>query len=436
MKQDGKIGFGTLSPSTNLEILSFGSIGSIKIQGGQRLGEFGVNGNGPFIFSQTAGGSMSWFTKDFSGNTGRRMFLSSNGNLCIGGNLVPSEKLFVEGSIKTTGSLFANNIISESITTDSIQINQGLSVENIKVNNSIEVGVNSIKIGGTSVGGPDLMTISSGKFTIGRFAGIVGPNLPNPLTDIDLGIGVFPQTKLHISQESLVDGESTIRLGYTRTAGTGGGGGNGNGGFGNSSIWDISSILDGTKSTLEIGSQTTNENSVRITSTEPNQSGGLLHIAVTGPVGGAVGHRPLTFSKVSSDGLFMLDWGFQMNAGNTPTLQIFRAKRVLSGPGAPQFGTPIEITWDGIVGAREIIVQTAPLPDYVFDSNYNLMTLTELEKYIDANKHLPGIPSASDVEEQGGLHVGAMQIQLLEKVEELTLYVIELKKEIDELKYK
>ena len=57
----------------------------------------------------------------------------------------------------------------------------------------------------------------------------------------------------------------------------------------------------------------------------------------------------------------------------------------------------------------------------------------ELEASIKQNKHLPGIPSAAVVEAEG-IEVGAMQVQMMEKIEELTLYIIELQKQIDALK--
>lgn len=73
-------------------------------------------------------------------------------------------------------------------------------------------------------------------------------------------------------------------------------------------------------------------------------------------------------------------------------------------------------------------------PDYVFDENYNLMPLDELKSNLNENKHLPGLPSAKSVEENGGYHVGEMQKKLLEKVEELTLYVIKLNDENKDLR--
>ncbi|OGU38943.1 MAG: hypothetical protein A2X61_04475 [Ignavibacteria bacterium GWB2_35_12] len=64
---------------------------------------------------------------------------------------------------------------------------------------------------------------------------------------------------------------------------------------------------------------------------------------------------------------------------------------------------------------------------------YQLSTLDELENYIKQNKHLPDIPSATEVE-ANGIQLGEMQGKLLKKIEELTLYVIELKKEIKQIK--
>lgn len=66
--------------------------------------------------------------------------------------------------------------------------------------------------------------------------------------------------------------------------------------------------------------------------------------------------------------------------------------------------------------------------DYVFESDYELKTPDELAAYLEHNKHLPGIPPASEVE-TSGIALGAMDARLLEKVEELTLYVIRLQKQ-------
>ncbi|MFZ1678474.1 MAG: hypothetical protein WAT91_14435 [Saprospiraceae bacterium] len=72
-------------------------------------------------------------------------------------------------------------------------------------------------------------------------------------------------------------------------------------------------------------------------------------------------------------------------------------------------------------------------PDYVFGNNYDLLPLAELKSFIATNNHLPNIPKASEVE-NNGFEVGEMNRKLLEKVEELTLYIINLQDQIDELK--
>ena len=91
---------------------------------------------------------------------------------------------------------------------------------------------------------------------------------------------------------------------------------------------------------------------------------------------------------------------------------------------------------NGEILAKSVRVNTGSTywPDYLFGEDYNLMRLRELEQYVNTHKHLPGIPSAQEVEEQGDIDLGTMNALLLEKVEELTRYVIDLQNQIDELK--
>lgn len=72
--------------------------------------------------------------------------------------------------------------------------------------------------------------------------------------------------------------------------------------------------------------------------------------------------------------------------------------------------------------------------DYVFAKNYKLKSLPEVEKYIKANKHLPGVPAAQDLVKQGGIDMNEMFAKQMEKIEELTLYMIELQKQVEKLK--
>ena len=80
--------------------------------------------------------------------------------------------------------------------------------------------------------------------------------------------------------------------------------------------------------------------------------------------------------------------------------------------------------------AKEIKVTTTPTADFVFEEDYHLPTLAFIEKHIKEKKHLPAIPSAKEMK-KNGLNVGDFQIQLLQKIEELTLYTLQQEKKLE-----
>jgi hypothetical protein len=85
------------------------------------------------------------------------------------------------------------------------------------------------------------------------------------------------------------------------------------------------------------------------------------------------------------------------------------------------------LTVNGTIRSKKVIVDTG-WSDFVFEDDYKLMPLHEVEAFIKTNRHLPEIPSAGEVEENG-VSLGEISASLLQKIEELTLYVIDLKKE-------
>ena len=85
------------------------------------------------------------------------------------------------------------------------------------------------------------------------------------------------------------------------------------------------------------------------------------------------------------------------------------------------------------LNAKDIQMDMHGAADYVFDENYNLKSLSEIESYVNEHKHLPGMPSAAEMD-ANGVSVSKISNLLLEKVEELTLHMIELKKENEALK--
>jgi hypothetical protein len=93
-----------------------------------------------------------------------------------------------------------------------------------------------------------------------------------------------------------------------------------------------------------------------------------------------------------------------------------------------------ELAVNGTIGAKEVKVEiSSAWPDFVFTDTYALKDLFEVETFIKKNNHLPDMPSASKVEEHG-LNLGEMDSKLLQKIEELTLYMIEINKEVKSLK--
>ncbi|WP_052522113.1 hypothetical protein [Saccharicrinis fermentans] len=106
------------------------------------------------------------------------------------------------------------------------------------------------------------------------------------------------------------------------------------------------------------------------------------------------------------------------------------------GLGTEETG-PHRFAVEGSIGAREIQVEASGWSDFVFTNEYELMSLEETEQFILKNKHLPDIPKESEVLEKG-INLGEMDAKLLQKIEELTLYIIEQNKlnQIQQVKIK
>ena len=126
-----------------------------------------------------------------------------------------------------------------------------------------------------------------------------------------------------------------------------------------------------------------------------------------------------------------------LSANYGPVLTIASNNNVGIGTTNPTY----KLSVNGNIRSKEVVVETG-WADYVFNEKYKLAPLENVEKFSLQNKHLPNIPSAKEVEEKG-LFLGDTQKRMMEKIEELTLYLIEanrqLKKsvnEIDELKVK
>lgn len=98
---------------------------------------------------------------------------------------------------------------------------------------------------------------------------------------------------------------------------------------------------------------------------------------------------------------------------------------------AGTFGYQLAV--NGTIGSTEMKVEsTSPWPDFVFDDGYELLSLEEVEQHIAAQGHLPEVPDEAEVTEHG-INLGEMDARLLQKIEELTLYIIDMNKQIQQL---
>jgi hypothetical protein len=118
---------------------------------------------------------------------------------------------------------------------------------------------------------------------------------------------------------------------------------------------------------------------------------------------------------------------FRTNSGGT-RMYINSTGNIGVGMTNPQYKLDV----CGVIRAKEVRVNLTGC-DFVFEDGYKLMPLGELEQFISKNKHLPEVAPAKEMETADGVEVGQLQSKLLQKVEELTLYVIQQNKKIEEL---
>lgn len=122
----------------------------------------------------------------------------------------------------------------------------------------------------------------------------------------------------------------------------------------------------------------------------------------------------------------------RLRTANVDRLVIDASGNVVIGATSGASGYRLSV--NGKMACEEILIDDQGYwPDYVFSDKYSLLPIEQLHDSIAQNHHLPGIPSAEKIKAQGGHHVGDTQKQMLEKIEELSLYIIQLNERIKEL---
>ena len=159
-------------------------------------------------------------------------------------------------------------------------------------------------------------------------------------------------------------------------------------------------------------------------------SGGFVFTGSNVQIGGSSqprdGNVALSIGSKGTTGIKMLDAN-----NNTNFLVNSDGTAAFGGGGVVPTGYQMAVY--GKIITKEVVVKLLPWPDYVFSKTYKLKDLLEEEKFIKMNGHLSNIPSAKEVE-KNGVQIGNMVGKQMEKIEEHTLYLIEMKKEILEMK--
>ncbi|MBV6646335.1 MAG: hypothetical protein KI790_12845 [Cyclobacteriaceae bacterium] len=150
----------------------------------------------------------------------------------------------------------------------------------------------------------------------------------------------------------------------------------------------------------------------------------------------------LITTDIFSNMRFVSHHDASFNSGKTMTDEELinnNTKMIITSGGNVGIGTTSvqsKLAVNGQIRATEVkVLADISVPDYVFEPDYELRTLKETKEYITENKHLPEIPSASEIE-ANGVDLGDMNMRLLKKIEELTLYIIEQNERLEKAEEK
>lgn len=144
--------------------------------------------------------------------------------------------------------------------------------------------------------------------------------------------------------------------------------------------------------------------------------------------------RPL-FSSIDTRIKFGTNESVQLGVWESNSTLSFKANKFCFNTGNVGIGISnpqYKLDVHGVIRADEIYVNVASGADFVFDESYKLRPLSEVKEYVKKKRHLPEIPSAKEMQ-QNGVNMNDLQMQLLQKVEELTLYILQQEQRIQQL---
>lgn len=406
---DNNIGVGLAAPSERVDVdgnirASNDLLGSaVKVQSGAFSQDVIIQGNGfvngnlglgvasPTDRLEVAGNTR--VSDELSANAIRAQMgefeglLKANDGFFVGGNAGfgvqnPGERLEVDGNIKSTMGL-----ISKTVETDNLKVNEGIDVENLKA---------------TKVAAADL-----------EVTNLINSNQISTAGNVGVGVAA-PAEKLEVAGNAVVNGDVRSFKSVS----------------GSSEV--IQDLKVGGSAEISGGL------SVQGPLTAPNftmenfQVANLSISNVLDLAGGAQIQGDLNVAGVIKAGII------DAQEFRTEGVEAFSLTKVSMDElaVATTQGVPenYKLAVGGNILATGVDVKIpSKWPDYVFGKDYPRMSLTELEQFISKNGHLPNIPSAKEMEDRAVMDLATMNLKLLEKVEELSLYIIELEKRVNTL---
>ncbi|CAL2090514.1 hypothetical protein [Tenacibaculum sp. 190524A02b] len=394
------------------------------------IGLFGSKENAAHYY--LAHGTSPW-------SSGLGLYVKTNGNVGIG-TTSPSEKLDVNGKAKIDNTLIVDGIDTGNPSAQYEQVRlsgYGLlgNRKAMYVTNENNEGHINFYVGGRHGFGSHLLIQNTGNVGIGttspseklevngnlKVKGISTSQGANNIYSTESGKTHFRLTT------NVLDAENAYLYNYNETAKT----------FHTINIGGSHSLASGLtvlgNGNVGIGTQSPsaglevkNNNGIKIQSKE---------------FGGWIGSIKMTdgFSNTTSrdDMLFSTSGGFMFkmddNGNGISNVQGFNIYDRNNNSVFTIKESNGNVAIKGKLESKEIKVTKTPTADFVFEADYKLPSLETIEKHIKEKKHLPEIASAKEME-KNGVNVGNFQIQLLQKIEELTLYTIDQDKEIKALK--
>lgn len=192
---------------------------------------------------------------------------------------------------------------------------------------------------------------------------------------------------------------------------------------------DVNGIIRSTRFPLIVGDDNINDHAVRLAILYDNSMSGSMRYINFGKDATKNNTGELAFNHQSDN-----------SANNWVSLGMYgqeRSERLyILGDGNVGIGTieskGYKLAVNGKIRAQELKIEASNWPDYVFDDSYEFRSLPDLKSFLIKNKHLPEVPSAASVQENG-INIGDMSSLLLKKIEELTLHLIEKDEQISDL---